>query len=588
MEITIEKSLTTIDEKSSLQLLEEFRKIRVSSKQISSIELNNHRIWIVNDFLHKSECDEIVKSCETHGFKKLEGYSADFRDSERLLAFDKNGVLLDTINDRLGNVLTEISQEEKIRPYGFFSDQYVWSDIMGINECLRVSKYHPGSKGFGYHRDAQYTSNNIRSAYTILIYLSDSNNDGQLEFVAPNNIYPHEGLTMSEEMKLIGTNCENYQIVPKKGMAVIFDQRLIHRALGCKNAKYVIRTDLLTEGTKKSTYRESKLQRELKELTQKLFRQAQYNELLGTEQAYTKSKELYEICISLRQNPQKIKVYPKHLEKLLEDMPVNVPIVDSNYTLNLFYRNGYQYVFKYDNIEKRADFYNALRVCATVLLSTIVSKLTSEQISYSDYLQKAFPEINVVAFANGEPEDENEMDDCDGQDSNEGNFEEYYKKKYGYKPKQHLKDGILDLRYEEYLTEKYGLKLAEVESPNSEKSHINMTVKVKKYEDRQNRHCGLSDDSSSDTEEYEYNAKETFTYNYDNFGIEFEPLSETEGNMIIKTKADMFNHASCQCERYLKYVKTESKSVPVQIKISYIIFPEEKEIELSCIPTVIV
>ena len=127
MKVTIEKSLTTLDEKTNINLLNKFQKHNVS-EQIP-IDLNNYVLWTINDFLTESECSEIIASSNTFGFKKLEGYDKNFRDNERILAFDSNGQLLDTINDRLGNVL-KVMSEEKVKPYGFYADQYIWSDIM--------------------------------------------------------------------------------------------------------------------------------------------------------------------------------------------------------------------------------------------------------------------------------------------------------------------------------------------------------------------------------------------------------------------------------------------------------------------------
>ena len=423
MKLIVEKSLTTIDEKISVSLLKNFKNKPIEPKNVLYTDINNHKIWTIDNFFTQSECNEIIASCELNGFKKLQGYDTNFRDNERILVFDKNGNVVETINNRMVNVLKEIYDEEKVKPYGFFVDQYKWSNIIGINECLRISKYNSNSNGFGYHRDAQYTHNNIRFVYTILVYLSDCTDDGQLEFISPNTNYVHCGYTMDQELDLVNKSYETHSLVPKKGMAVIFDQRLIHRAHPCKNTKYALRTDLLVEGVKNISYNENCLQLNLMQLTQKLFRQAQFCEM---NELNEDAKNLYEMCISLRQNPQKIKTYPSHLESWLKDLTVDAPIIGSNYTLELITRNGSNYVFKYENIHHKVDIYNSLRICALVLISTVATSLTSKPINYRDYLHKFFPNISVIDDEQNDinkegnkDEDKDEDDDGDDEEDDE-------------------------------------------------------------------------------------------------------------------------------------------------------------------------
>src|SRR4029078_12048438 len=102
---------------------------------------------------------------------------------------------------------------------------------------------------------------------------------------------------------------------------------------------------------------------------------------------------------------------------LLTDITVNAKISDSNYTLELVSRNGTEYTFGYSDITTQIDMYNSLRVCTVILLSTLADKLSSESISYPEYLKKLLPNINVLNFENN---DENNSD-AENNENNEDN-----------------------------------------------------------------------------------------------------------------------------------------------------------------------
>jgi hypothetical protein len=358
----------------------------------------------IDNFLSDEECNEIIKSCQGK-FHNLDRYDKDYRDGQRLIAFDKNNILVNTIQDRLHNdsFIDRLNNRYWKKPYGFVSN-YNWFKNNGtINKCIRINRYN-NSKGFDWHRDGQYTSDsNIRSNYTLLIYLNDS--EGTLSFKHPYREIIGNGYTIDEEMDILNNReHETYTMKCKKGMAVIFDQRIIHKASKVTDTKYVLRTDLLCKGIYNHD-KESKLEKQLNKLTRRLFRQAQYYELAIIDKSNynhinkwkTKSKKLYEICISLRQNPDKITEYPKHLEKLLEPININRHIMRSyngSCELILISRSGFNYTYQYSNVNNKNSLINILKVASSYTFATWISyiqcgvKVPSNPKYKYDYIKK--------------------------------------------------------------------------------------------------------------------------------------------------------------------------------------------------------
>jgi hypothetical protein len=306
---------------------------------------NGDVIWKIEDFLTKDECEILVNVCESTGFESIGHiYNTDFRDSKRILAFDENQCLIETLQNRLNNdcFLERLYKRKWKKPYGFYSEKSKCKpNSIDINPCIRFNKYDKNSKGFGWHRDAQYTQNHkIRSNYTLVVYLTD-NDDGAINFIAPKYDFIHEGHTVEEEMNSI-KKFRKLKINPKQGMALIFDQRLLHKADPCINPKYVLRTDLLCH-IENNLELKKDVER-LQSLTQKLFRQAQYYELNSN---IDMAQELYERCLSLRQNPHRIKKFPIHLEKLLVDISVQCDLINQESVMRLISRSGHKYVYDY-------------------------------------------------------------------------------------------------------------------------------------------------------------------------------------------------------------------------------------------------
>ena len=134
------------------------------------------------------------------------------------------------------------------------------------------------------------------------------------------------------------------------------------------------------------------------------------------------------------------------------------------------------------------------------------------------------------------------------------------------------------------LEQKYGI--VKNETCTDTKSCINMEYKTKFYKHKKRGRCSLCDSDSSSDESSEYYANEKFNFDDKQFGLVFEPLSNTKGNIHTRLKGDLFNHASCQCETYLAYSRSEQKVVPVILKISYDIDFNQHKITMNYVPSV--
>jgi hypothetical protein len=93
--------------------------------------------------------------------------------------------------------------------------------VIGLNERFRFYRYDPGER-FAPHTDGCFRRNNGQeSLLTIMIYLNEGCEGGE-------------------------TNFGDVQIVPKAGMALIFDHYLLNEgAAVLSGRKYVLRSDVM-------------------------------------------------------------------------------------------------------------------------------------------------------------------------------------------------------------------------------------------------------------------------------------------------------------------------------------------------------
>jgi len=596
MKVKCEKSLETLDVKVTVDFLHDNPKLFTDSIATQHKLGNKYRIWTIEDFLSIDECNEIINSCNKIGFESLkESYDINYRDSERILAFDKNNYLIDTIEKRLNNdEFLKRLQNNKVKPYGFNTDNYEWSNNNNINRCLRINKYEPNSNGFDWHRDAQFTENeNIKSNYTLLIYLTN-NTDGSINFIAPKDDFIHNGYTSIEELDILNKiNCDTFQILPKVGMAVIFDQRLLHKAVSNTEIKYVLRTDLVAYGTKLNDT-ETELELKIKNLTKQLFRQAQYFEL---ELNNTKAKDLYEICLSLRQTPNKIINYPEHLEKLLVQIPINKQIVDNDiFSIELLSRSGSKYEYKYNNTESFQDIYNGIKIASAYTMTSSIMSINDICIEdESEFMEELLKTIDLdKKVIKMYLDDKIKINPIKKHKS----FKRYFYKENGceldLKDPYFFSDHNLDGEFDKYLKSKYNIDNLNVKAAKPlDDIHSGLIIKCScKDITTCIDHCWF-DCCSKDDNKYFIFCDENLSLEMDNFKMIVEPYLDPQcdtlfGTIMIKTIGNSFNHASCQSELVITKIVEEERFIHIEIQMDYHVDLLKHIMTIDFVPKVIV
>ncbi|AZA81350.1 oxidoreductase, 2OG-Fe(II) oxygenase [Chryseobacterium lactis] len=170
------------------------------------------QIFMIEDFLTESECDQYVSLSMEKGFEEAkvgvqgqQKMNKGVRNNDRLMIFDNH-----------------LAEDLFERAAGFLPDYHEGLSLLNFNEMFRVYKYSPGQR-FKMHRDGSYIRNEKeKSFYTFLIYLNDDFEGGETEF---------ENL---------------FTITPKKGTALVFCHPLRHEGKTLLTGfKYVLRTDIM-------------------------------------------------------------------------------------------------------------------------------------------------------------------------------------------------------------------------------------------------------------------------------------------------------------------------------------------------------
>ncbi len=393
--------INELDSKFSLDFLSKTKPNTCTNSDltISAYPGTNGLVWICEDFLSKAQCEEIIANSEKAGFEYLE-----YRNSSRLIGFDSNSVLTDLIvNNFNSEYLTQRLNKKPSTPYGFYSNYIQWNPIEPyINKCIRINRYSQ-SQEFKFHRDAQYTQSHlVKSSHSILIYLNDGFDGGETVFRFPKKQYVNPGLTIKQELELIGSDYTDIVIKPRQGQMIIFDQRLLHAGQIVKSGtKYVLRTDLVRTGFVDTDEPIEKLGTELENkiyaLAQGIFRQAQLTELNKLNKINT--SELYEICIGLRQTPHLITEYPANLEALLTNLlPKPQPI---SKFLKLIERNGLEFKYNYTLDANKLDLLKIAYI-TSVYMST--SDLTHYP-SFIEKVSKLYSTFGLESIIKAEPKE---------------------------------------------------------------------------------------------------------------------------------------------------------------------------------------
>ena len=171
-------------------------------------------IWTIEDFLTKTECDDLILFSEQKGFEEAKVSLSTgakmikgIRNNHRLMYKDEN------LADKYWQKLKQ-----------FCPIEIEANLAIGLNEQFRFYKYE-SDQIFKRHIDGRFKRNELaESRITFMIYLNDDFEGGETKF---NDVTIH----------------------PKTGTALCFIHEQKHE--GCPvptGTKYVIRTDVMYKG----------------------------------------------------------------------------------------------------------------------------------------------------------------------------------------------------------------------------------------------------------------------------------------------------------------------------------------------------
>lgn len=174
--------------------------------------------FTLEDVLTSEECEQIIRVAEGFGFGQAglgssgkQTVSAEFRDSSRIISEDP--VLAGQILDRIRPHLPCVCRGRR---------------LIGLNEQLKILRYHPGQK-FAAHFDGRFCRPNTpnQTCLTLQLYLSQGHiSGGSTRFI---------GQDASS-----GVSC-----LPKAGRALVFQHNILHEGAVVEDGvKYTIRTDV--------------------------------------------------------------------------------------------------------------------------------------------------------------------------------------------------------------------------------------------------------------------------------------------------------------------------------------------------------
>lgn len=528
-------------------------------------------IWEIDDFLTETECSIIIDKCQQQGF-------IDCQDRQRLLVFSDD--LQQLVQERLNqdHFIQRLNHHKWAKPYGF--DDLTWDkkNTSMINPCFRITKFT--KNGFPWHRDAQFTQGTIRSNYTLIVYL----NQDKYETQSSGTVFleskgPFNGVTINGELKF-NKDVPTITIERKRGKAVIFDQRLIHCGKISGSDKYVLRTELLVEGTPTMSVEGTPvegtptIQSKIKQLAQKLFRQAQYIELEGGD-----ANNLYQIVLSLRQNPSSIKTYPKHLESFLK------LDIQNKFGTNIDFigRSGHRYRFKVKTNILHPD---AVKLASIFLLVTETNRISN------DAMEKVEKYVSLLnSTVEHHQLDESPKDSSEDSSSDESDHFEQWDYSRDPRNSKDFELFELDNRQNKLSTIPEYCDLV-IENSIDKKKNGKGVIVVGQQHSLYMRceGCSLCDDDcfgSGECPGHHHQGIEFTRFELDLTGSYFhiEPKTKNTGIVTIESAGQSFNHASCQCEKVIGKRESETVYTTITFKIKYKF--NGKRLTLSFTPKVV-
>jgi prolyl 4-hydroxylase len=177
------------------------------------VDLQKPLFFTLDAVLSPAECDALIARIDAAGptiapITRSTGAALDpdTRNNTRVMFDDPPlaALLFDRVHPRLPEELSGMH-------------------VAGANERLRCYRYAPGER-FAPHYDGYYArSEDERSLLTFMVYLNEGFTGGETALLDLDHV-----------------------IVPKKGMALLFQHRILHE--GCaviSGTKYVVRSDIM-------------------------------------------------------------------------------------------------------------------------------------------------------------------------------------------------------------------------------------------------------------------------------------------------------------------------------------------------------
>jgi Rps23 Pro-64 3,4-dihydroxylase Tpa1-like proline 4-hydroxylase len=171
-----------------------------SKRKITNLE---EGIWIIEDFISRPQCSDIIERIEKTNFKVARQYKEGRHNKETFL---EEAVIVELLRNKFKEISTSRN------PAKF--------TITDFSLPLEFYKYETGDF-IKRHSDAHRESKGRYSKLTLVLYLSDNCKGGETYF-----------------------DKYNVKINPKSGAALLFEQQLDHEALiVTEGTKYVLRTN---------------------------------------------------------------------------------------------------------------------------------------------------------------------------------------------------------------------------------------------------------------------------------------------------------------------------------------------------------
>lgn len=193
----------------------------------------NDYVFTVTDFLTQEECDRYVQMSEDIGYEDaLVTFAEDTGTGNPMTSRTVGETSMPQVrnNQRVMFKSFDIAEFLWDRAIDFVPSEHEGRSAIACNEMVRFYRYDVGQK-FNWHQDFPFERDNgEKSFWTLMIYLSEGCEGGETSF---EDSYSEESF-------------DDFQVVPRKGMALFFDHSVHHKGEPVlAGRKYVLRTDVM-------------------------------------------------------------------------------------------------------------------------------------------------------------------------------------------------------------------------------------------------------------------------------------------------------------------------------------------------------